>query len=116
VSFNNPNVEEAEKNICAMGAKQGEGIFKPQREKGILKAGLSRPEHPSRVRGMSSMEEWKEVFRPQWEGLYKKRDRYKQAMTYYFEEAKKEFEDLMSQILSNPPPELMQQLVSVMSI
>jgi hypothetical protein len=32
------------------------------------------------------------------------------------EEAKKEFKDLMSQMLLNPPLELMQQLVSVMSI
>jgi hypothetical protein len=30
--------------------------------------------------------------------------------------AKKEFKDLMSQMLSNPPPELMQQLASAMFV
>jgi hypothetical protein len=35
---------------------------------------------------------------------------------YFKEEAKKEFKDLMSQMLSNPPLELMQQLASAMSI
>jgi hypothetical protein len=59
----------------------------------------------------------KEGFRPQWEGLYKKRDSYKEIMTEYFkEEAKKEFKDLMSQVLSNAPLELMQQLASAMFV
>jgi hypothetical protein len=35
---------------------------------------------------------------------------------YFKEEAKKEFKDLMSQMLSNPPLELIQQLASVMSV
>ena len=35
---------------------------------------------------------------------------------YFKEEAKKDFKDMMSQMLSNPPPELMQQLVSAMSV
>jgi hypothetical protein len=70
----------------------------------------------SRVRGISSKEGWKEGFRPQWEGLYKKRDRYKGDLSDYFkQEAKKEFKDLMYQMLSNPSPELMQQLASAMS-
>jgi hypothetical protein len=54
---------------------------------------------------------------PQWEGLYKKCDRYKEEWSDYFkQEAKKEFKDLMSQMLSNPPPKSMQQLVSAMSV
>jgi hypothetical protein len=49
--------------------------------------------------------------------LYKKRDRYKEVLSDYFkQEAKKEFKDLMSQMLSNPPPELMQQLASAISV
>jgi hypothetical protein len=49
--------------------------------------------------------------------LYKKHDRYKEELSDYFkQEAKKEFKNLMSQMLSNPPPELMQQLVSAMSV
>jgi hypothetical protein len=117
VSFDDPNVEEVAKNIYAMAAKQSQGSCKPQRERDILMAGLGNPEHPGRVRGISSKEGWKEGFGPQWEGLYKKRDRYKEELSDYFkQETKKEFKDLMSQMLSNPPPELMQQLASVMSV
>jgi hypothetical protein len=83
-----------------MVAKQSQGSFKPQRERDILKAGLGNLEHPSRVRGISSKEGWKEGFRPQLEGLYKKCDRYKEELSDYFkQEAKKEFKDLMSQML-----------------
>jgi hypothetical protein len=58
-----------------------------------------------------------EGFRPQWEGLYKKCDQYKEEMTDYLkEDANKEFKDLMSQMLSNQPLELMQQLASAMSV
>jgi hypothetical protein len=90
---------------------------KRQRERDILTAGLGNPEHPGRVRGISSKEGWKEGFGPQWEGLYKKHDRYKEEMANYFkEEAKKEFNGLMSEMLSNPPLELMQQLASAMSV
>jgi hypothetical protein len=49
--------------------------------------------------------------------MYKKRDRHKETLAEYFkEEAKKEFKDLMSRMLSNPPIELMQQLAIVMSV
>ena len=51
VSFDDPIVEEAAKNIYTMAAKQSEGTFKPQRERDILTAGLGHPEHPGRVRG-----------------------------------------------------------------
>jgi hypothetical protein len=92
-----------------MAAKQSQGTFKPQRERDILTAGLCNPEHPSCVKGISFKEGWKEHFGPQWGGLYKKCDRNKEQMTDYFKEvAKKEFKDLMSQMLSNPTTELMQ--------
>ena len=69
------------------------------------------------VRGISSKEGWNEGFGPQWEGLYKKRDRYKEELSDYFKkEANKEFKDLMSQMLSKPQLELMHQLVSEMSV
>jgi len=35
---------------------------------------------------------------------------------YFKKEAKKDFKDLMSQMLSNPPPKLIQQLASAMSV
>jgi hypothetical protein len=49
VSFDDPTVEEAAKNIYAIAAKQSQGTFKPQRERDILTAGLGNPEHPGRV-------------------------------------------------------------------
>jgi hypothetical protein len=48
--------------------------------------------------------------------MYNKHDRYKEAMADYFkEEAMKDF-DMISQMLSNPPPKLMRQLASVMYV
>jgi hypothetical protein len=35
--------------------------------------------------------------------------------SYFKEEAKKDFQEMMSKILSNPPPELMKRLASAMS-
>jgi hypothetical protein len=62
------------------------------KERDILTAGLGNPEHPGRVRGISSKEGWKEEFRPEWKGEYNKRDQYKEEMESYFkEEAKKDF-------------------------
>jgi len=107
-SFSDPMVDEAAKNIFAVAAKQQEGKFKPQREKDVLTVALGNPEHPGHVRGISSKEGWKEGFRPEWEAMYRKWDRYKEEMSNYFKEkAKREVEEVMSKILSNPPPELM---------
>ena len=117
VSFADPMVEEAAKNIFAVAAKKHKGSFKPQWERDILTAGLGNPEHPGRVRGILSKEGWKEGFSEEWAGMYKKHDRYKEAMADYFkDESKKDFKDMMSQMIFNPPPELLQQLASVMSI
>jgi len=47
--------------------------------------------------------------------MYRKHDCYKKEMSNYFkEEGKREDEEVMSKILSNPPPELMQRLGTVM--
>jgi hypothetical protein len=35
--------------------------------------------------------------------------------SYFKEEAKKDFQEMMSKILSDPPPELMQRLANAMS-
>jgi hypothetical protein len=116
VSFDDPMLNGAAKSIFAVAAKQHEGLFKSRRERDIPTAGLGNPVHPGRVRGISSKEGWKEGFRPEWEGEYKKRDRYKEEIESYFkEEAKKGFQEMMSKILSDPPPELMQRLASAMS-
>jgi hypothetical protein len=105
-------LDEAAKSIFVVAAKQHKGLFKPQRERDILTAGLGNPKHSGRVRGISS----KEGFGPEWEDEYKKRDRYKEEMKSYFkEEEKKDFQEMMSQILSDPTPELIQHLASAMS-
>jgi len=58
-------VEEAAKNIFKVAAKQQAGEFKPQGEKDVLIIALGNPKHPGRVRGISSMEGWKEGFGPE---------------------------------------------------
>jgi hypothetical protein len=84
VSFDDPMLDEAVKSIFAVAAKQHKGLFKPRKDRDILTAGLGNPEHPGRVRGISSKEGWKEGFGPEWEGEYKKCDRYKEEMKSYF--------------------------------
>jgi len=76
-------VEEAVKNIFKVAAKQQVGEFKPQREKDVLTVALGNPEYPGHVRGISSKEGWKEGFRPKWEGMYKKHDRYKEELSIF---------------------------------
>jgi hypothetical protein len=116
VSFEDPMLDEAMKSIFAVAGMQQEGKFTPRRERDILSVGLGNPEHPGRVRGISSKEGWKDGFGPQWANEYKKRDRYKDQMANYFqEEAKKDFQEMMEKLLENPPPELMQKLASAMS-
>ena len=83
-------VEEAAKNIFKVAAKQQASEFKPQREKDVLNVALGNPKHPGRVRGISSKEGWKEEFGPEWEGMYRKLDRYKEELSNFFKaEAKK---------------------------
>lgn len=116
LSFDDPMVEEASRSILAVAAKQREGNFKPRREKDVLTVALGNPEHPGRVRGISSKEGWKDGFGPEWEGEYRRRDRYKEEMASYFkEEAKKDFQEMMGKMLQNPPPELLQKLASAVA-
>jgi len=49
LSFADPMVEEAAKNIFKVACKQQAGEFKPQREKDVLTLALGNPEHPGRV-------------------------------------------------------------------
>jgi len=107
--------DEAAKNILAMVAKQKEGSFKPSRERDTLSVGLGNPEHPGRVRGVSSHLCWKEGF-PEHAEMYRKCDHYKEAMRDYFkEEAKKEMKQMLVEIMANPDSEIRQQLASVLS-
>jgi hypothetical protein len=48
--------KKRQKNIYAMAAKQSQKTFKPQRERDILsgKKHICNPEHPDRIRGISS--------------------------------------------------------------
>ena len=49
LSWPDPMIDEAVKNILAMAAKQKEGSFKPSRERDTLGFGLGNPEHPGLV-------------------------------------------------------------------
>jgi hypothetical protein len=58
---------------------------------------------------------WKEGF-PEHAEMYRKCDRYKEAMRDYFkEEAKQEMKQMLVEIMTNPDSEIRQQLASVMS-
>ena len=116
MSFEDPMLDEAMKSIFVVAGMQQEGKFTPRRERDILSVGLGNPEHPGHVRGISSKEGWKDGFDPQWKNEYKKHDRYKEQMANYFqEEAKKDLQEMMGNLLENPPPKLIQKLASAMS-
>jgi len=116
VSFEGPMLNEAMKSIFAVASMQQEGKFTPRRERDILSVCLGNPKHPGRVRGISSKQGWKDGFGPQWINEYKKCDRYKEQMaTYFQEEAKKDLQEMMGNLLENPPPKLIQKLASAMS-
>ena len=66
MSFEDPMFDEAMKSIFAVAGMQQEGKFTPRRERDILSVGLGNPEHPGRVRGISSKEGWKDRLGPQW--------------------------------------------------
>jgi len=107
--FPDPMVEEAARNIFKVVAKQQASEFEPQSEKDVLTVALGNPKHPSHVRGISSKEGWKEGFRPEWEGMYRKHDRYNKELSNFFNEwAEKEVKQVMNKMLSDHPPKLMQ--------
>jgi hypothetical protein len=54
---------------------QKKGLFMPDREKDMLAAAIGTPEHPGRVRGISSTLPWGKAFREH-RSSYKKWDRY----------------------------------------
>jgi len=114
-TWTDPKVDEAAKNNLAVAAKQKEGSFKPSRERDALTVGLGNPEHPGRVRGLSSKLGWKEGF-PDYADMYRKCDGYKEALRDRGrEEAKQEMSQMLIEIIANPSSELMQKLASVMS-
>ena len=49
LSWPEPMIDEAAKNILVMVAKQKEGSFKPSRERDTLSVGVGNPEHPGLV-------------------------------------------------------------------
>jgi len=107
LSWPDPRTDEAAKNVLAVAAKQKEGSFKPSRERDILSVGLGNLEHPGRVRGVSSRLGWKEGF-PEHAEMYRKHDRYKEAIRDYFKEAKQEMKQMLVQIMANPDSKIRQ--------
>ena len=90
LSWLDPMTDEAAKNILVVVAKQKERSFKPSRERDTLSVGQGNPEHPDRVQGVLSHLGQKEGF-PEHAKMYRKHDRYKEAVRDYFkEEAKQE--------------------------
>jgi hypothetical protein len=55
------------------------GLFVPDREKDMLTAAIGTPEHPGRVRWISSILLWGKAFREH-RSSYKKRDRYNKQL------------------------------------
>jgi hypothetical protein len=77
---------------------------------------LGNPEHPGRVRGISSKLGWRDGFGEEWKPMYKKRDKYKEEMKDFFEkQAEDKFRQMMSNFFSNPDPEVLKQMMGAMS-
>jgi hypothetical protein len=54
VSFQKPSTEQIYQKLEELAEMQKKGLFMPDREKDMLSAAIGTPEHPGRVRGISS--------------------------------------------------------------
>jgi hypothetical protein len=79
VSFQKPSAEQIYQMLEGLAEMQKKGLFVPDREKDMLTAAIGTPEHPSRVRGISSTLPWGKAFHEH-RSSYKKRDRYKKKL------------------------------------
>jgi hypothetical protein len=77
---------------------------------------VGNPEHPGRVRGVSSKISWKDGFSEEWKGVYKKRDKHKEEMKDFFEkQTEKKFKDMMESFFTNPDSEVMKRMAGALS-
>jgi hypothetical protein len=63
VSFQKPSTEQIYQKLEELAEMQKKGLFVPNREKDMLTATIGMPEHPGRVRGISSTLPWGKAFR-----------------------------------------------------
>jgi hypothetical protein len=63
VSFQKPSTEQIYQKLEELAEMQKKGLFVPDREKDMLTAAIGMPEHPGRVRGISSTLPWGKAFR-----------------------------------------------------
>jgi hypothetical protein len=54
VSFQKPSTEQIYQKLEELAELQKKGLFVPDREKDMLSTAIGTPEHPGRVRGISS--------------------------------------------------------------
>jgi hypothetical protein len=79
VSFQKPSTEQIYQKLEGLVEMQKKGLFVPDKEKDMLTAAIGTPEHPSRVRGISSTLPWGKAFHEH-QSSYKKRGRYKKQL------------------------------------
>jgi hypothetical protein len=79
VSFQKPSTEQIYQKLEGLVEMQKKGLFVLDREKDMLTAAIGTPEHPSRVRGISSTLPWGKAFHEH-QSSYKKRGRYKKQL------------------------------------
>jgi hypothetical protein len=79
VSFQKPLIEQIYQKLEGLAEMQKKGLFVPDKEKDMLTAVIETPEHPGRVRGISSTLPWGKAFREH-RSSYKKRDHYKKKL------------------------------------
>jgi hypothetical protein len=79
VSFQKPSIEQIYQKLEGLAEMQKKGLFVPDREKDMLTTAIGMPEHPGRVRGISSTLPWGKAF-CEHRSSYKKRDRYKKKL------------------------------------
>ena len=74
ITFRRSETQEVAQRVREKAAEASQGSFTGARERDVLTAALGNPEHPGRVRGVSSSQGWKHGF-PEDIGMYKKRKR-----------------------------------------
>jgi hypothetical protein len=63
VSLQKPSTEQIYQKLEELAEMQKKGLFVPDMEKDMLTAAIGTPEHPGRVRGISSTLPWGKAFR-----------------------------------------------------
>jgi hypothetical protein len=74
IAFRNSETQAVAEKVKEKAAEASQGSFTGVREHDVLIVTLGNPEHPGRVRGVSSSQGWKYGF-PEDIGMYKKRKR-----------------------------------------